>query len=174
VAVGAHTGGGAIAVFKSHCASVVYHRLEAEPDVLPVRIVTLDDFVRSLSLTRIDLLKVDIEGAEIEVLQNASREVLSMCDQICVEFHDFLDPASITDIRCAIRRLRLLGFGAFRCSVLNRSDILFVHRRLIESRVAKILLWMAIVRALMTGEKARSFAHHVRIWMAGGLAARAR
>ena len=41
---------------------------------------------------KIDLLKVDIEGAEIEVFKGASSEVLSHVKRAAIEFHDILRP----------------------------------------------------------------------------------
>jgi FkbM family methyltransferase len=49
----------------------------------------LDEIVRSLGIERVDLLKMNIEGAELEVLES-SRDVLATVDHLVVSCHDFL------------------------------------------------------------------------------------
>ena len=51
-----------------------------------VQITSLDQIVRSLGVTHIDLLKVDTEGAEVEVLQGAAH-TLAMVDRVLLEYH---------------------------------------------------------------------------------------
>jgi hypothetical protein len=49
----------------------------------------LKDLLDHLQLPRIDLLKADIEGAEISMLTACPDEVLGRIAQIGIEFHDF-------------------------------------------------------------------------------------
>lgn len=49
----------------------------------------LDEIVRSLGVERVDLLKMNIEGAELDVLES-SRDVLATVDNLVVSCHDFL------------------------------------------------------------------------------------
>jgi FkbM family methyltransferase len=49
----------------------------------------LDEILRSLGVVRVDLLKMNIEGAELEVLAS-SRDVLATVDNLVVSCHDFL------------------------------------------------------------------------------------
>ena len=96
------------------------------------RLSTLDDFLREEGLDGVDLLKLDIEGAEIAVLEAASDETLARVGQISVEFHDFLDGFQERSAIAALRRrLRRAGF---LCLVMSRpsgdhSDTLFINRR---------------------------------------------
>jgi FkbM family methyltransferase len=48
---------------------------------------TLDDFVRSMAIERIDLLKIDTEGFEAHVLRGARAEALPRVRRIIVEIH---------------------------------------------------------------------------------------
>ncbi len=50
---------------------------------------TLPDLIDEANLQRIDLLKVDIEGAECKMLTGLSSSMLRNISQITVEFHDF-------------------------------------------------------------------------------------
>ncbi len=110
-------------------------RPEETVGAIEVRGVSLGDFMREQGLDRIDLLKIDVEGAEIEILLRLEESVLACVKQITVEFHAHtLELLSNREeetrkVREVIARLRMLGF--FR---LNRSspfyiDVLFVNRK---------------------------------------------
>jgi FkbM family methyltransferase len=56
-----------------------------------VRAVTIEDIIREYDLANIDLLKLDIEGAEKEVF-SAPGAWLPHVDAICIELHDWFRP----------------------------------------------------------------------------------
>jgi FkbM family methyltransferase len=94
-------------------------------DAYEVPVVTLDDLLERVG-GRIDVLKMDVEGAEFDVINRTSREALVRIDQILVEFHDGTVPEfTRVDRDTAIRRLRTLGFDAIE---YNGRDVLFVRR----------------------------------------------
>ncbi len=53
---------------------------------IPVRAYTLEELFENYELDKVDILKMDIEGAEYEVLKNSSH-VLSRIDRIVLEYH---------------------------------------------------------------------------------------
>ena len=53
---------------------------------VPVEVQTLDQVVRSFAIDRIDLLKIDVEGLELDVLQGA-RESLRIVARLIIEYH---------------------------------------------------------------------------------------
>lgn|GEM_PF-1608601 len=53
---------------------------------LPVRTITLADVIGSYSLSHVDLLKIDIEGGELEVLRSSVR-ALEAVDRVVLEYH---------------------------------------------------------------------------------------
>jgi len=53
-----------------------------------VRAVSLQNVLDKQFVERIDLLKLDCEGAEYPILMGASRETLSLVDRIIMEYHD--------------------------------------------------------------------------------------
>jgi FkbM family methyltransferase len=61
---------------------------EGGPSPDSVRAITIDDILRDHQLDRVDLLKVDIEGAEKELFA-APAPWLSQVDAICIELHDW-------------------------------------------------------------------------------------
>jgi FkbM family methyltransferase len=75
----------------------------------------LDTYVRSRGIGRVDLVKLDVEGAELDALQGA-RAVLVENPEICIIYEIFEPTArlfgrSTTDVA---RYLRTLGFQIFR------------------------------------------------------------
>lgn len=58
----------------------------------------------------IDLVKMDIEGAEWELLLNTSAETLQKMNQLTVEFHDFIEKDKRSLTRQCVKRLKSLGF----------------------------------------------------------------
>lgn len=54
-----------------------------------VKAIPLDDIVKDLGLKKIDYIKMNIEGAEIEALDGMTRILLD-CERIVVSCHDFL------------------------------------------------------------------------------------
>lgn len=80
-----------------------------QPRTLPAR--ALQDLAAYLGGSRIDLLKLDIEGSELEVLENLPPAMLEEIGQMTVEFHDFVPGHNSRRRILAIRRrLRAAGF----------------------------------------------------------------
>lgn len=72
---------------------------------------TLPGAMRLAGLPRIDVLKLDIEGAEYAVLNEAAeRGWLAGVSQVLVEFHHFLPGLSADQTRAALALLRGLGY----------------------------------------------------------------
>ena len=123
---------------SSRCASA--YLPEATADAIVVPAVTLTGLLSEFDIRRIDLLKMDIEGAEVSVIQATPDDVLLCADQITVEFHDFVDPRMRVAVDKAIERLRALGFQLLQISHTDRSDLLFVNPRLRLSKVTRAAL----------------------------------
>jgi FkbM family methyltransferase len=102
--------------------------LSADPNLLSVETVSLETAMRRFGLDRIELLKLDIEGAEFQVLTESPSHVLQSIGQIAVEFHDFLPEwqgaGNVAGVR---RRLKSLGFLCCQFSFRTHGDVLFVN-----------------------------------------------
>ena len=89
----------------------------------------LETLLGELGLVSIDLLKVDIEGAEIPVFRGAPEKLLRTVGQITIEFHDFMEELdqgpAVAEV---IERLKALGFIPVVFTKRNHADVLFVNR----------------------------------------------
>jgi FkbM family methyltransferase len=76
--------------------------------VVPGR--TFDHFITECGIQSIDLLKIDIEGAEVDLFQSTEDQTLARISQISVEFHDFCGIITSRDVDRIKQRLVCLGF----------------------------------------------------------------
>ena len=74
---------------------------------LPCEVCTLSDLIRRQSLERIDLLKIDIEGAEMEALQGIEEQDWQKIQQLAIE----VAPAHKDALTPLSHRLRSIGFA---------------------------------------------------------------
>jgi FkbM family methyltransferase len=100
-----------------------------------VRARTIPSLLAEIGAERIDLLKMDIEGAEVPVLETIEPAELARLGQITIEFHcDPLFPFGLNDrTEAVVRRLESLGFVCldFTCEVgWKRRDVLFLNRQM--------------------------------------------
>jgi FkbM family methyltransferase len=116
------------------CSSL--HFTDVTSETVDVEALTLNDALALEPASRIDLIKMDIEGEELAVLADAPADLFARVVQMTVEFHDFLDPKSLPAIRAVIARLRRLGFHAIRFSFRSYGDVLFINKTL-----APLSLW---------------------------------
>src|SRR3989344_1033681 len=120
------------------CSSLYYKESNVENHCL-VETISLPEFCRVNNIEKIDLLKLDVEGAELAVLDHLSDAFLvNRISQITVEFHEFLDPTVVPRIKGIIRKLKRLGFY---CLIFSRTygDVLFVNGGFIRlSSLAKL------------------------------------
>jgi hypothetical protein len=76
------------------------------------------------------VLKMDIEGAELEVLDSLNDEFFAEIGQLTIEFHDFLGYATTEDVVSRVDRIVSLGFWELYWSRRrNTGDVLLVNRR---------------------------------------------
>ena len=97
---------------------------------IEVDAIRLEEFLALAGLSSIDLVKFDIEGAEIEVLDSSNDELLSSIGQLTIEFHDFLGLTPVATVERIVQRLDGLGFYPIKMWRRGWGDTLFVNRRL--------------------------------------------
>jgi FkbM family methyltransferase len=99
--------------------------------VVTVPCVPLRTFFRANRITRPDLLKIDIEGDELQLFEGDDFTALLEVEQITVEFHAFLDPAQRPRVKRIISRMRRGGFHCIDFSATWK-DVLFINERLVK------------------------------------------
>ena len=93
--------------------------------------VTLKSFMAKCGIETADLIKVDIEGAELNMFEACSDELLSRVGQFSVEFHDFIDPSMLPRVQAIIQRLERFGFEAIVMTRNAHGGVLFFNRALL-------------------------------------------
>jgi FkbM family methyltransferase len=129
VAIGSEDGTAQLHVFRSRDASVFGSRgakdtLKGEEEV---EVVSVRTFLSRAAVEQVDLMKVDIEGAELTMLEAASEALLHRIGQITVEFHDFIYPELKSRVEAVKKRLEAIGFWRINFS-LDNTDVLFLNR----------------------------------------------
>ena len=90
-----------------------YDNIGVETIKAPVK--TLKSIAQEFGHQTIDLLKMDIEGAEYDVIDNLEEQGVEI-NQILIEFHHMYKGISLDDTKNAIDKLRKLGFELFHIS----------------------------------------------------------
>jgi hypothetical protein len=92
-------------------------------------------------IDHIDLMKVDIEGSEIERFDTISDDLLDRIDQMTVEFHDFLPEYELAaKVRATLDRLIGLGWLSIVFSRRDHSDVLLINRKKTFSKFVPTVL----------------------------------
>lgn len=93
--------------------------------------IRFDQFLADQNIRTIDLLKVDIEGAEVDLFTSLKAENLQIIKQVTIEFHDFLWPEMHSQVEEIKRKMISGGYYCIPFS-LNNGDVLFIRKELIS------------------------------------------
>jgi len=86
--------------------SILFNYFKGVPYEVPT--FSLEELARPFE--KIDLVKMDVEGAEWDCLLNTEENTLQKIRQLTVEFHDFIDPSLAIKSQQVVERLISLGF----------------------------------------------------------------
>jgi FkbM family methyltransferase len=114
---------------EMRCSSVCFAETPNQ-NATVVKSVRLDEFCQDNSISWVDLIKLDVEGTEIEILRNLPREFLEKVGQITVEFHDFIQRNEVPRIGSVISKMKGYSFLSVKFSHFDYADVLFLNRRL--------------------------------------------
>jgi FkbM family methyltransferase len=130
-------------------------------ETIDVPVLSLPDLLCQLSWSRVDLLKIDIEGAEVGLLDACPDKVLGRIAQISVEFHDFCGITPVADVKRTLARLNGLGFFSVRMSRVGHQDTWLINQRVLDISASELLFirhgvrpWMGFKRVLARQLKA--------------------
>lgn len=117
-------------VAKNTESSSIYELPSEDTDrTVTVRGMMFETLLKSENLTAVDLLKVDIEGAEADLFYSLRDETIRQMKQITIEFHDFVKGRPGRSVVRAIKeRLRSLGFFCVVFSLTDNTDALFLNK----------------------------------------------
>ncbi len=123
-----------------------------------VEAISLPTLLKRNGLEHIDLLKLDIEGAEFDLLKETSADLLKNIGQITVEFHDFLTIFKNQGLYEGVRdRLINLGFICCPFSFRTHGDVLFLNAKKLKiGKIAGLIIsllgrWVLKLRQLRQG-----------------------
>jgi len=122
--------------------------------------ITLETFLNNQSIELVDLLKIDIEGAEEAVFNSTSDATLCNVKQITIEFHDFVPGCiSAEEVNKITNRLKRLGFICIPFSYvfpdMDTCDFLFINTNRCKIPY-KDWLGFQMIKLLLTIEKTKS------------------
>lgn len=111
---------------------------------------TVEQISQLAGVRAFDLVKVDIEGAEIEMFDQCSDDWIRSVSQFTVEFHDFNGLVPKRDVLRVIRRLERLGFFTVPFWMRTYGDTWFVNRNKHPASLSD-LLWLRYVTRNING-----------------------
>jgi FkbM family methyltransferase len=112
---------------NDECSSLFEPMMSGVESEVDCEALTFGDFLERLELGHVDLLKVDVEGVELDLLGRIEPDLLERINQLSVEFHDAAAIGTREDIQGCIRRVQGFGFDVLKGSFKDYSDVLFVH-----------------------------------------------
>lgn len=127
-------------------SSSLAHKPEGMAGTITVTGRRLDNFISELGLSRIDLLKMDIEGVEIDVLRSCSDQLLQSIGQLTIEFHDHMNVVSKSDIELQVDRLERLGFICLSRYLGCYYDTLFINQAFCPISQVEYLWYRHVIR----------------------------
>ena len=89
--------------------------------------IMFESFLNKIGCLEPDLVKVDIEGAEIQMFDTTTDNIIQGVGQFTVEFHDFMDISHTDNIRRIIERLKSIGFVCFVFTRKYHGDVMFIN-----------------------------------------------
>jgi FkbM family methyltransferase len=114
---------------ENSTASSLYQK-DRDQQTIMVKGVSLEQLLRDLGWDSLDLLKCDIEGTEIDVLEATGDECLRSIKQMTIEFHDFCGKVPQEKVKETLRRLDRLGFSSVQMSGVGHQDTWLINREL--------------------------------------------
>jgi FkbM family methyltransferase len=96
----------------THTSYTVSNRLQSSGDPVKAKVLDLGTIARQLNHTCIDILKMDIEGAEYAVIETLG-QLAHLPRQLMVEFHHGMYGYVAKDTKNALNTLRRVGYRPY-------------------------------------------------------------
>ena len=111
----------------THISHTLLDRKPTDHAAIEVEVKRLVTIMGELGHDRLDVLKMDVEGAEYEVIEDLTTSGVE-ADQVLVEFHHHLKEVPLRDTREAVAELQGAGYRIFHVSPTGR-EYSFIHER---------------------------------------------
>ena len=137
------------------CSSILTGVVNTEVGTVEIGAIDYTTALSELGVTHVDLLEIDIEGAEIELIDSMTDARLQAIPQITVEFHDDFGWYPKEEARRVTRRLREPGF--VKASLWGRRtfDTVFLNKMFCPGAS-----WV-VFRAETLGRLELTISHHL-------------
>ena len=110
-----------------HVSHTILDRRSTADRAIIVPVKKLDTIIKELGHDVIAILKMDIEGAEYQVIDYLSKTNIRPA-QLLVEFHHHFPSTCITKTWNAIRKLRKMGYNLFAVSETGY-ELCFIYKK---------------------------------------------
>lgn len=147
VAISSKSGFVDVYLPEDRCATMHKRKQDETEKLMRVEAVSLSELVKKLELKKIDLVKMDIEGEELPILESLNFQDLQTIDQWTIEFHDFLYPETHDRVEKIKRKFINAGFFCISFSITNNGDVLFIKKNKIS--ISKYFYLKYIMRYLL-------------------------
>lgn len=98
-----------------HVSHTLLEKPRNNTNAIPVQVRTLSSIMKEFGHTQIDVLKMDIEGAEYSVIENVLKSGVKI-KQWLIEFHHRFDNVGVNKTKQAIQLLNKNGYKIFDVS----------------------------------------------------------
>jgi FkbM family methyltransferase len=123
------------------------HKLSRDCSGLPVKAVVLDDLVQDKSDLRVSLIKIDVQGAEMLVLEGASGILKASGPALFVELHEVGLRKFGTSVAAILAHLSHYGYEAFwlmRTGAHKKASPAEIHAKVARIGYVDVLFLRAI------------------------------
>ncbi|MDE2775964.1 MAG: FkbM family methyltransferase [Chloroflexota bacterium] len=121
-----------------------------EPQRYRVRTVAIDDCLTELGIARVDIVKMDIEGAELAALRGMRRTIAASPGlALVMEYNPSALGAFGHEPAAALDEARALGFGRVEAIAPDGSLIDWGDAALVQRETARLLAGMGVVNLLL-------------------------
>ena len=114
----------------NHISATILDREDTKNQAYKVEVRTLKSIMEELGHRQIDLLKMNIAGAEYDVIENMKEDGIKP-SQILIVFHHRFENIGIEKTVDAVKTLRDLGYKVYYVSKTGE-EIAFIREELIE------------------------------------------
>ncbi len=114
-----------------YISATMLERSQTENEAYKVEVKTLKTIMTELGHRQLNLLKMDIEGAEYKVINNMIESGIKP-DQLLIEFHHRFENVGINKTINTVNKLRAYGYFVFFISKTGE-EISFIRKEFAES-----------------------------------------